>query len=223
MLAGAFFAGGNRKSRRNALLLRQDKVRAAFGNPPDFAAGVALEDLAKKQRQLEKPIVPFHWELEFPEVFDLDQSLRPQVGFDAIVGNPPFAGKNTLIDGSSEGYIDWLKTLHAESHGNADLVAHFFRRAFDVLRPNGCFGLIATNTIAQGDTRSSGLRWICTNGGTIYRANKRFKWPGEAAVVVSIVHVAKGAMPGPYLLGVERLIALRRTCFMKEEIMIRRC
>jgi hypothetical protein len=210
VLAGAFFAGGNRKSRRNALLLRQDKVRAAFGNPPDFAAGVALEDLAKKQRQLEKPIVPFHWELEFPEVFDLDQSLRPQVGFDAIVGNPPFAGKNTLIDGSSEGYIDWLKTLHAESHGNADLVAHFFRRAFDVLRPNGCFGLIATNTIAQGDTRSSGLRWICTNGGTIYRANKRFKWPGEAAVVVSIVHVAKGAMPGPYLLGsrtVDRITA----------------
>ena len=93
VMAGAFFAGDNRKSRRNALLLRQDKVRAAFGNPPDFAAGVALEEIAKKQRQLEKPIVPFHWELEFPEVFDLDQSLRPQSGFDAIVGNPPFAGR----------------------------------------------------------------------------------------------------------------------------------
>ena len=201
VLAGAFFEGDNRKSRRNALLLRQDKIRAAFGNPPNFAAGVALEDLAKKQRQLDKPIVPFHWELEFPEVFDLDQSLRPQIGFDAIVGNPPFAGKNTIIDGSPEGYIDWLKTLHAESHGNADLVAHFFRRAFDALRPNGCFGLIATNTIAQGDTRSSGLRWICTHGGTIYRANKRYKWPGEAAVIVSIIHVAKGKVPGPYLLG----------------------
>lgn len=210
VLAGAFFAGENRKSRRNVLLLRQEKVRAAFSNPPDIAAGVALEGLARAQRQLEKPIVPFHWELEFPEVFDLDQSLRPQSGFDVIVGNPPFAGKNTIIDGSPEGYIDWLKTLHAESHGNADLVAHFFRRAFDALRSNGCFGLIATNTIAQGDTRSSGLRWICTYGGTIYRANKRYKWPGEAAVVVSIVHVAKGPMSGPYLLGnrkVDRITA----------------
>jgi hypothetical protein len=198
VMAGAFFAGDNRKSRRNALLLRQDKIRAAFGNPPDFVAGVALEELAKKQRQLEKPLVPFHWELEFPEIFDLDQSLRPQSGFDVIVGNPPFAGKNTIIDGSPEGYIDWLKTLHAESHGNADLVAHFFRRAFDVLRPDGCFGLIATNTIAQGDTRSSGLRWICTHGGTIYRANKRYKWPGEAAVIVSILHVCKGKLEGPF-------------------------
>ncbi len=201
VLAGAFFAGDNRKSRRNALLLCQDKVRAAFGNPPDFAAGVALEELAKKQRQLEKPIVPFHWELEFPEVFDLDQSLRPQSGFDVIVGNPPFAGKNTIIDGSPEGYIDWLKTLHAESHGNADLVAHFFRRAFDALRPNGCFGLIATNTIAQGDTRSTGLRWICTHGGTIYRARKRCVWPGEATVVVSVVHAVKALIAGPFLLN----------------------
>ena len=78
-----------------------------------------------------------------------------------------------------------------QSHGNADLVAHFFRRAFDLVRAGGTFGLIATNTIAQGDTRSSGLRWICEHGGEIYRATKRYQWPGEAAVVVSVLHVAK--------------------------------
>ena len=59
------------------------------------------------------------------------------------------------------------------------------------MRPGGTFGLIATNTIAQGDTRSSGLRWICEHGGEIYRATKRYQWPGEAAVVVSVLHVAK--------------------------------
>ena len=53
-------------------------------------------------------------------------------------------------------------------------------------------GLIATNTIAQGGTRSTGLRWICLNGGEIYAARTRFKWPGQAAVVVSVVHVVKG-------------------------------
>jgi len=205
VLAGAFFVGVKRPVRRNALLLRQEQVRAAFGNPPDVNAGVGLEKIARDQRQLDKPIVPFHWELEFPEVFDLDENLRPQGGFDAIVGNPPFAGKNTIIDGSPESYIDWLKILHPQSHGNADLVAHFFRRAFDVLGPRGCFGLIATNTIAQGDTRSSGLRWICMNGGTIYRATKRFRWPGEAAVVVSVVHVTKSAIQGPYVLNARKV------------------
>ena len=111
--------------------------------------------------------------------------------FDAFVGNPPFAGKNAVAAGNVGGYPDWLKTRHEESHGNADLVAHFFRRAFDLVRAGGTFGLIATNTIAQGDTRSSGLRWICEHGGEIYRATKRYQWPGEAAVVVSVLHVAK--------------------------------
>ena len=87
--------------------------------------------------------------------------------------------------------MDWLKEVHPESHGNSDLVAHFFRRAFNILRKSGTFGLIATNTIAQGDTRASGLRFICNNGGIIYNATRRYKWPGVAAVVVSIVHIFK--------------------------------
>ncbi len=43
-----------------------------------------LEEL----REGSPPLVPFHWEIEFPEVFD-----REQPGFDAIIGNPPFAGQ----------------------------------------------------------------------------------------------------------------------------------
>ena len=145
-------------------------------------------------------MVPFHWHIEFPEVFALDDGLLPTRGFDVIVGNPPFAGKNTMAEGNAAGYAEWLKTLHEQSHGNSDLVAHFFRRAFALLRPFGRFGLIATNTIGQGDTRPTGLRWICTHGGTIYQARKRLKWPGQAAVVVSVVHVCKGELAGPFLL-----------------------
>ena len=111
------------------------------------------------------PIRPFQWEVEFPEVFAAGSG-----GFDAIVGNPPFAGKNTLINGHRAGYLDWLQTLHDGAHGNADLVAHFFRRAFTLLRPGGCLGLVATNTIGQGDTRDSGLRTVIAAGGTIIRA-----------------------------------------------------
>jgi hypothetical protein len=131
-------------------------------------------------------------------------------GFDVIVGNPPFAGKNTLINANADAFPDWLKEIHPGSHGNADLVAHFFRQAFNLIRPCGCFGLIATNTIGQGDTRSTGLRWICQNGGTIYRATKRLKWPGEAAVIVSVVHVCRGTMQTPYILDrreVDRITA----------------
>ena len=144
-------------------------------------------------READPPLAPFHWEIEFPEVF----SERENPGFDAFVGNPPFAGKNTVAAGNPPRYPLWLKEAHAESHGNSDLVAHFFRRGFELLREGGALGLIATNTIAQGDTRSTGLRWIAENDGTIYDAIRRYRWPGQAAVVVSVVHLARGPVEVP--------------------------
>jgi hypothetical protein len=151
----------------------------------------------QKLREGDKGIKPLHWEVVFRDVFD-----RARPGFDVFVGNPPFAGKNTIAEGSPDGVLDWYKQLHPESHGNSDLVAHFFRRCFHLLRPGGTLGLIATNTIAQGDTRSTGLRWICHKDqrGSIYAARKRMKWPGVAAVVVSVVHLQKGLYGGLKLL-----------------------
>ncbi|WP_437202059.1 Eco57I restriction-modification methylase domain-containing protein [Planctomicrobium sp. SH664] len=191
----AFFAGKKKKDRET----RVDKL---FGSLSEwFASGMhpdkrgPIAEAAASLRQGEHPIPPFHWEIEFPEIFG-----RANSGFDAFVGNPPFAGKNTLINGNRDAYPDWLKETHAESHGNADLVAHFFRRTFNLLRDSGCFGLIATNTIGQGDTRSSGLRWIGRHGGEIYHARRRLKWPGLAAVVVSVVHVCKGRFLGQRML-----------------------
>ena len=144
------------------------------------------------------PLAPFHWEIEFPEVFD-----RENPGFDGFIGNPPFLGGKRISTIQGTGYRDWLSELHDGASRNTDLAAHFFRRAFHLLRQDGTLGLIATNTIAQGDTRSGGLRWICEHGGEIYAATRRYKWPGQAAVVVSVVHIAKGTVPGTKLLDGE--------------------
>ena len=169
---------------------REKRRLAHLAAVQDDDTGVHRERLAEKRRAGPR-FAPFHWEIEFPEVFE-----RKHPGFDAFVGNPPFGGKNTVAAANIDNYPLWLKALHAKSHGNSDLVAHFFRRVFDLVRHGGTFGLIATNTIGQGDTRSTGLRWICQNGGEIYAAVTRFKWPGLAAVVVSIVHVVKGELLG---------------------------
>lgn len=194
----AFFSADKPKPRENKRIELRELTETALKDPTSKACD-SVEKVVAGLRRGPKGVVPFHWELEFPEVFTPDKGSA-QGGFNVIVGNPPFAGKNTLIDAHADCYLEWLKTIHQDSHGNSDLVAHFFRRAFNLLAESGCFGLIATNTIGQGDTRSTGLRWICMRGGTIYRARKRLKWPGEAAVVVSVVHVGKMPMAGPYLL-----------------------
>ena len=173
---------------------RVDAVRYVTAMAGSATWWEGLEKLSAGLDGGEHGITPFHWQVEFPEVFARDNG-----GFDAIVGNPPFAGKNTIIAGSAKNYLPWLQTLHEGAHGNADLVAHFFRRAFGLLRQGGVFGLIATNTIGQGDTRASGLMKIIAEGGGIARATRRLKWPGEAAVVVSVVHIVKGAVVVPVL------------------------
>ncbi len=191
LLIAAFFNGRKPKERETK---RIEYAGAIFEGEVERYRG-----WIDQRRGEEPPLAPFHWEIEFPEVFDRGSSAGrkvsgPAPGFDAIVGNPPFAGKNSVAAGNVAVYPDWLKQAHAESHGNADLVAHFFRRAFDLVRDRGVFGLIATNTIAQGDTRASGLRWICKHGGEIFSVRRRVKWPGLAAVVVSVLHVGKGAV-----------------------------
>ncbi|MFM7675526.1 MAG: Eco57I restriction-modification methylase domain-containing protein, partial [Synechococcus sp.] len=188
LLLAAFFNGKKPKDRDE---LKQLYLAATLQHSSADELKEELAEPLESLRDGEKGIQPLHWQLAFPDVFG-----RSDPGFDVFVGNPPFAGNNTLIQGYPEGILDWFKRLHPESGGQCDLVAHFFRRCFQLLRPGGALGLIATNTIAQGDTRSSGLRWICLNGGTIYAARKRHKWPGVAAVVVSVVHLLKGQYNG---------------------------
>ena len=188
LAVAAFFGADKDKARKELRNQYHSDVEAWRTNAVNRRV---LEGIVEELRSCDKPVLPMHWEIEFPEVFE-----RENPGFDAIVGNPPFAGKNTVSGSNMTGYPDWLKQMHAESHGNADLVAHFFRRAFSLARDGGAFGLIATNTIGQGDTRSTGLRWICRHGGEIFNTRKRVKWPGLAAVVVSVVHVARGPFAG---------------------------
>ena len=199
-VVAAFFSKEKPKDRENKRIELRQLTETALKNSSDKASQV-LEDTVARLKLGPKGVVPFHWELEFPEVFTTDEHGNATGGFDVIVGNPPFAGKNTLIDAHADAYPDWLKCLHEKSHGNSDLVAHFFRRAFTLVRPNARFGLIATKTIGQGDTRSTGLGWLCQHGATIYRATKRLKWPGEAAVVVSVIHVCKGRVDPPFVLN----------------------
>ena len=193
LAATAFFEGSKSKERRAK---RDEYAGAVFAG--EFER---YRDSLERRRLEDPPLVPFHWEIEFPEVFERGPSATSEHGsrehgrsrgFDAIVGNPPFLGGKRISTNLGEGYRDWLADLHGGSNSNADLVAHFFRRAFDLLRSPGTFGLIATNTIAQGDTRASGLRWICTHGGEILAVRRRVEWPGLASVIVSVMHVGKG-------------------------------
>lgn len=139
---------------------------------------------------------PFHWPLEFSEVFHSGRH-----GFDLIVGNPPFMGGKQMPTRLGPSYCGALKTFFTDSKGAADLVAYFFRQAFNLLTGNGCLGLLATKSIAETATRSVGLDPILNGGGRVYFAKTGLPWPGGASVVVSIALIVKGEWLGQILLN----------------------
>ena len=182
LVLAAFFEGKKPKDREGK--------RGEYANTVVSGEAEHHRGWLDEWRHAEQPLAPFHWDIEFPEVLD-----RARPGFDAIVGNPPFAAKNTIADALGAHYRDWL-TLVPRTNGKSDIVAFFFRRAFDYLRQQGALGLVATKTIAQGDTRAAGLTPICVDlGGYIYAARQKVRWPGIAAVQISVVHILKEEEP----------------------------
>ena len=118
---------------------------------------------------------PLHWILAVPDVME-------RGGFDAIIGNPPFLGDQKITSAIGTNTRDWLvQTVAGGKRGRADLVAFFFLRAFSLLTPEGNLGLIATNTVAQGDTREVGLDQLVADGFTITRAIQSRSWPVASA------------------------------------------
>ena len=149
------------------------------------------------------PIVPLHWPLAFPAVFE-----RPRPGFDAMIGNPPYFWGNRIGRCLGEDYRRWLKHLHPDAHGNSDLAAHFLRRAFDLLRPGGGLGFITTNSISEAETRKAGLDHVVAHGGVIHDASRDLPWPGDASVRVATVCVHRGPVAGPHHLAGQPLSAI---------------
>ncbi|MEU2222018.1 type IIL restriction-modification enzyme MmeI [Streptomyces sp. NPDC018347] len=157
--------------------------------------GAGAEDAAQRAQGIvngwlkgprAEAIRPLHWPLEFPEVLGVGSGG----GFDAVVGNPPFIGGQKLTGALGQDYREYLvNRVGGGKRGSADLCSYFLLRNLS-LAPGRRTGIIATNTIAQGDTREVGLDQATADGWTVYRAVKSQPWFGTAAVVVSLLWLA---------------------------------
>jgi hypothetical protein len=188
------------------------------------------------------PRRPFHWLLEFPEVFMLSppHPLAPsptgeeggqegdlallsrsgrgvggegkpenKPGFDAIVGNPPFQGGKKITGAIGTDYRNFLVNYIANGQrGNADLCAYFFLQANQLSNNSGGFGLVATNTIAQGDTREVGLDQLVAHGCAITRAVPSRPWIGDASLEVAHIWLCKEKWNGQYVLNEKVVVGI---------------
>ena len=196
VVVGAFFAHEKDKDREAERARREALVRAWLPTetPP-------TDELLGMQRESRARVPSFHWMVEFPEVFYAerpdpleDGEVNRAAYMDAFVGNPPFMGGRQISGVFGNAYLEWLLTSHEGTHGNGDLIAHFLRRSALLVGVNGTMGMIATNTVSQGDTRAGGLQSMLMRGCELYDCTSNLVWPGGASVEVTILHVALGTV-----------------------------
>jgi len=92
----------------------------------------------------------FHWPLEFPEVFQ-----QPRLGFDAIIGNPPYAFGETRPEVPNRIYS--LRT------GQWDLCWLFIERATMIVAHEGYVGLVLPDAILARSEPTVVRRHILSN------------------------------------------------------------
>ncbi len=114
----------------------------------------------------------FHWELEFPEVFfaastpgGQDIDLREGAGFDAVVGNPPYAELSELDAGRSLPEKDFFNSYPGfgsaqESEGRLNWYHYFMVQGLNLARHAGLCSFIVPMSW-MGDSFTVGVRrWM---------------------------------------------------------------
>jgi len=124
------------------------------GSSSALRPAVAERVLADEARR-PSGFTPFHWSLEFPEVFyEADGSPRQPRGFDAVVGNPPWdmvradnggPGARSEAREAAEGLLRFARDAgiyRGQGNGHANRFQLFVERALQLVRPGGRIGLV---------------------------------------------------------------------------------
>lgn len=198
MCGYALSSSGNKSNLETSLQMLKSSLPNFFSGNEETVSSLAsrtkdnLTVEINGQKILKRP---FHWPIEFPEVFITSN------GFDALVGNPPFIGGRRMRGAIGSKVLDWLTLSWPHSSMNADYCSFFYLQSSRLLNPNGYFGFLATKTIGQGDTARTGLaHLIDVKKFTIFTARSSFIWPGTASVVAAMVIATSNVWNRPKIL-----------------------
>ncbi|MFO1031389.1 MAG: DNA methyltransferase [Planctomycetota bacterium] len=146
---------------------------------------------------------PFHWALEFPEVFSSPSSST--FGFDCILGNPPFLGGTLATTQLGQDYCRHIGHALPPYHGKADYGSYFFKQGVRMLQARGILSLLCTASLLRGETADTSLVSLIQSGYCIPAARAPFPWPGDAKVTAVVVSLTREPWHGARQLDGKRV------------------
>lgn len=142
--------------------------------------GGLFPDKAEQSR-----INPFDWQISFPEVFKAG-------GFDAVIGNPPYAYRNATEEVLRPAYAE----LFRSAEGNLDLYKFFIEKGIELAREGGgLLGMIVSATFLVQPTFRK-LRELLLKSTTLELLVPLGPGAFENATVDTVVIVARRQVAG---------------------------
>jgi hypothetical protein len=129
---------------------------------------------------------PFHWDLEFPEVFG-----RSSPGFDAVIGNPPYV---RIYRGQlSEEDVQFFQRRFHAAHMKFDLYVLFLELGIGLLRRGGRLGFIVPDKFATAPYGEPTRKLILRNRLiSVLDLRRERVFPGVAVAPLIVVIEAGG-------------------------------
>ncbi|HIE00103.1 MAG TPA: class I SAM-dependent DNA methyltransferase [Thiotrichaceae bacterium] len=185
----------------NQFAVELAKVTLSFGKK--IFNDLFLEYIKKHQ-------LSFHFEDQTLPFDDLDNNIIANDALfckwpsaDFIIGNPPFLGGKYLRVERGDEYAEKIYASFPGSKGQPDYCVFWFQKAHNSSAKR--IGLVGTNSIAQGVSRTASLEYITTNKGIIINAVATQVWSGTANVHVSIVNWVKRNPPASIYLDAKKV------------------
>ncbi|MBN2663716.1 MAG: Eco57I restriction-modification methylase domain-containing protein, partial [Bacteroidales bacterium] len=154
-----------------------------------------IDDLNKIIENKKKSIYinAFEWRFEFPEVLDENGNF---VGFDIIIGNPPWVslmGKYKGID--NDKVIEFYKTIFPINTYMPNLYEYFITFGFTLLKNNGLLALITPDRLGKNENLKYVRKDIIENYSLI---SYIYHWNFPGIVADTMTIIAKKSMQNAY-------------------------
>lgn len=168
--------------------------RIAFGEKISAKLHKELELATNKRNEAEQAIREiennriyknaFEWRFEFPEVLDNDGNF---IGFDVVVGNPPYILSRENFDDKEKTYFN---KNYSTIHEKPNLYLLFIERSFSILKNNGSFSFIIPNSITGIESAYKIRKFLIEKNQIISIVNligKTFEGVGVESCILTVV------------------------------------
>lgn len=146
-------------------------------------------DLFENNETLQR-LNPFDWHSQFPDVF-----ARPSLGFDVIIGNPPYIDSEWMTSHRPD-ERRYCAARYVTASGNWDIFCVFIEKALSVCVPDGYVSMIVPNKLASAGY-ASGARRLLAKDNRVIKLRDYSRVRVFPVSVYPMVFVAQKGKRGP--------------------------